>query len=715
MSRKSPSKWGRVITACSECHRRKQRCNRKSPCDICIARNVQDKCTYGSHEQMPKSDEIRILRPHPDPLTTTSSFEDQEEISRNTQESTLAGKIGYSFLKESNTLQSFQKSFRIPDELIKLHDPVALNSNNPSTDPSLTSRYRNIVALLPPVAISQALIDTYFAEVGWYSTQLDRYYFEADYALWLKTYDATCVKGLSRDLQFFPALLFQVLAVAVQFLPAGNLTARLLRAEDSATRERLSHRYSTAGTEIMGVLNRHNPTLASIQHDQIRSLWLKCCSRGTESWYSLSDAVRQGQDLGLHIQNEVPQGRDVGETLSRLWFDEHKRRIWVALFISDSHMSIILGRPRLINTSDCTVRTPFDCDIPSDPSKTIPGTTIPGGPPSHYSLSLFNYAIGQLFHEMLSLGAGKKHTKNYDSVRMLHEKANILLSDLPPAVRPQNPDTSWDSRDPDIARQRQQIATAANSFLISLHREHVSVHAESRIAALRAGIELLAAQEKMFLLLRPHHYRMYGLSCHTIDACMFLSASVLDKETVVGLDHAILQQIASALRKAIDQLNNMAPMSPMAKSGAELLERCFPQVQETITQLCENFSDHSSATLSVEYQDHAQAQPSQAWPESSGDFHTNSGRFPTSLGDFGGDRFRPDMFEDLVTLNMGQDTYPKFDFDLMETDTSNFDFNFGEGYLAESDQLVFDSGLQSSLTGIGLFSPTAQPTETEQG
>jgi hypothetical protein len=645
---------------------------------------VHDKCTYyGSHDQTRQPNEIKTLRPHPDPSAGTSEFEDQENISQINQETTLAGKIGYSSQKESNALQSLQKSFRIPEELIKLHDPVAMNPNSTLTYPSLASRYRNLVALLPPMAISKALVDTYFVEVSWYSAQLDRYYFEAEYAAWQKAYDATCMDNLPRNLQFFPALLFQVLAVAVQFLPSNNLTAKLLRVEDSTARERLSHRYSTAGTEVMAVLKRHNPTLTSVQHDQLKALWLKCSSRGTESWHSVSDAVRQGQDLGLHLQDDVPQGKDVAETLSRLWYDEHKRRIWVALFISDSHMSIILGRPRLINIGDCTVRTPFDCDIPVDPSRAIPGTTNPGGPPSHYSLSLFNYAIGQMFHEMLSLGANKRHTKNYDSVKMLHGKVNTLLSDLPPAVRPLHPDTSWDMRASNIPRQRKQIATVANSFLISLHREHISGHVKSRAAAVSAGIELLEAQAQMFSLLQPHHYRMYGLSCHSIDACMFLSAAVLDREVVVGIDCATLQVIIRTLRRAIDQLQVMAPMSPMAKSGADLLERCFPKVQAKIKDLSGDVTDRSSITLPVDYQDHANGQLSQAWPDSIDYTPLVDGVSSESLEGLGGDRFQPDMFEELVTLDMGQNNYPMFDFDLMEAETSNFDLNSSADYFAE--------------------------------
>jgi hypothetical protein len=51
----------------------------------------------------------------------------------------------------------------------------------------------------------------------------------------------------------------------------------------------------------------------------------------------LTLAFRQAQDLGLHLQCSVRQaaGDDVGEALTRLWYDEYKRRLWVSLFIWD--------------------------------------------------------------------------------------------------------------------------------------------------------------------------------------------------------------------------------------------------------------------------------------------------------------------------------------------------------------------------------------------
>ena len=43
------------------------------------------------------------------------------------------------------------------------------------------------------------------------------------------------------------------------------------------------------------------------------------------------------QDLGLHLQSKVYQTAESGveETLSQLWYDEYKRRLWIKLFSWD--------------------------------------------------------------------------------------------------------------------------------------------------------------------------------------------------------------------------------------------------------------------------------------------------------------------------------------------------------------------------------------------
>ncbi|PTB35693.1 hypothetical protein M441DRAFT_292479 [Trichoderma asperellum CBS 433.97] len=46
--RQQALKRKRVVTSCSECYRRKQRCDRKSPCNNCLARNIPNKCIFNT-------------------------------------------------------------------------------------------------------------------------------------------------------------------------------------------------------------------------------------------------------------------------------------------------------------------------------------------------------------------------------------------------------------------------------------------------------------------------------------------------------------------------------------------------------------------------------------------------------------------------------------------------------------------------------------------
>ncbi|KAK9241894.1 hypothetical protein V1506DRAFT_465493 [Lipomyces tetrasporus] len=327
----------------------------------------------------------------------------------------------------------------------------------------------------------------------------------------------------------------------------------------------------------MDILGRHNSTVTAVQHDLMRALWLKNCSRATESWHSLGNAIRQAQELGLHLQSDVRQPADgnLGEMLARLWYDEYKRRLWVNLFIWDSHMALTLGRPRTINANDCTIKTPTDCDIPEDPSTTVPTSIGSANVPSSYTPRLFMYEISHKIHKMRSLAADKRYISDYNVVKVLHEQVMSLLDGLPPVFRPENPDISWDSRCPNFPKQRQQISMAASSFLMALHRPHVAIHKFSRDAGIRAALNILESQQRLFEMVSRHHHKFFYLSFYTIDAAMFLAATMI-KHTPTDQD--LLQNIYHSLRKAINRLLVMKEKSPIAKSGVQVLAQSYQKI-----------------------------------------------------------------------------------------------------------------------------------------
>ncbi|KAK9313997.1 hypothetical protein V1522DRAFT_438057 [Lipomyces starkeyi] len=337
----------------------------------------------------------------------------------------------------------------------------------------------------------------------------------------------------------------------------------------------------------MAILGRHNSTVTAVQHDLMRALWLKNCSRATESWHSLGNAIRQAQELGLHLQSEVRQPADgnLGEMLARLWYDEYKRRLWVNLFIWDSHMALVLGRPRTINANDCTIRTPTDCDIPEDPFTTVPTSIGLANVPSSYTPRLFMYEISHKIHKMRSLAADKRYISDYNVVKDLHEQVMSLLDGLPPVFRPENPDISWDSRCSNFPKQRQQLSSAASSFLMALHRPHVAIHKFSRDAGIRAALNTLECQQRLFEMLSRHYYKFFYLSFYTIDAAMFLATTMI-KHTPT--DQGLLQNIYRSLRQAINRLLVMKERSPIAKSGVQVLAQCC---QKILSESSKNIND----------------------------------------------------------------------------------------------------------------------------
>lgn len=242
-------------------------------------------------------------------------------------------------------------------------------------------------------------------------------------------------------------------------------------------------------------------------------------------------------------------------------------------------MAFSLGRPRAINASDCTVVTPLDRDIPADPAKTVPMALFFHEPPSSFTPHLFQYAVCQEIHEAMSLGVHNRHPEDYSMVETIDSRIRALLSNLPPVHRPVNPDRSWDLTHVHIPKQRQQIATAAHSFLMALHRPHSKIRVASRNAAIEAALSTLDAQEQLFDLMATRYCSIYALSVYSVDAAIFLSVAFLE---FPPSDLGRSDQIQRAIEKAISRLELAQERVSMAKSGLQILKFCRERMRTMI-------------------------------------------------------------------------------------------------------------------------------------
>lgn len=158
------------------------------------------------------------------------------------------------------------------------------------------NQIERILIQLPAAETVQKLVTIFFDEANWYFSVLDRYYFDQVYQQWFRTWIEVARTGSSMcvtaEVLYFPALLFQVVAIALQFVPPSLAEREDIALLAHPSFEYKSSTYSGAGQAIMNLLGRRIRSLTAIEADLMRCAWLKNSGEGAEAWYILGNAVR---------------------------------------------------------------------------------------------------------------------------------------------------------------------------------------------------------------------------------------------------------------------------------------------------------------------------------------------------------------------------------------------------------------------------------------
>ncbi|KAH7417532.1 hypothetical protein BKA64DRAFT_730729 [Cadophora sp. MPI-SDFR-AT-0126] len=255
----------RVVTSCTECYRRKQKCDREHPCNNCVTRDVASKCVYTSSPSHSSASANNIA------FDVAKSMDGAEPPSQ----------LGYSSITGSNAFQGLQT--------------VSVSRKQWLRD-----------SRLPPRAVLQQLISNFFSDVNWHYSIVEPYYFDDLFRRWyepkLEPVMYLSLDDLTRELRCLPALLFQVVALSLQFLPPS---AEVL--EDLPDSQAfLSENYSETGLKLMSLLG-DDATPTAVQSSLLRASWLKNLGRAIDAWKILGTSIRQSQELGLHREHRILQ------------------------------------------------------------------------------------------------------------------------------------------------------------------------------------------------------------------------------------------------------------------------------------------------------------------------------------------------------------------------------------------------------------------------
>ncbi|EXJ88487.1 hypothetical protein A1O1_05417 [Capronia coronata CBS 617.96] len=608
----------RPITSCLECYRRKLRCNRVKPCNQCCTRKAPERCFFSGEES---SSPTPNYSSSGTPRTQQQLQAEQEPLDAiDTDEASpipasLVRRAGYAATpdRQSNTLprlNSLEDVYQTPGPTG--HAPPTGLPSRAEQGKGLQNEYLRLVARLPPPDVVHALLTACVRDLYWAFIPIDEQHLRVMYHDWLlrppemqmqvlmlmrsgsdrSTLQRQRPKEKEREealeLVHFPALLFQVLARILQHLSTHHPAAKSLGVKNDSDCARLSQTFHLAGSRLISILGRQNPTLCSVEHDLVSCSWLKDTGRGTEAWHRLADAVRQAQELGLHrLPHTVDESADCSDLSSRARDLERRKIIWARLFTMDSCAAVLLDRPRLLHREDISTPAPqswgCDRDILSgdDPNPDSTGSHIHTSTPYYNGAgttrractgtgpgvaagagtgaALF-LALAHKIHTMLSLSANGIFARDYHQVLAVHgeisslrEKAEtwaLTLQSPPiPLPIPKPSDQSPPIPIPISSDQSQEAAAATtetarlrltmlrliylstiNAVLMALHRPFIASHAASRSAAITAALDGLNLQHSVFDLVPYAHSQvsLYAPTLSTIEAAVFLCGIMME-------------------------------------------------------------------------------------------------------------------------------------------------------------------------------------------
>ncbi|KAI5814655.1 fungal-specific transcription factor domain-containing protein [Pyronema omphalodes] len=540
----------RPIISCTECHRRKQKCDRQQPCGNCTVRSASHLCHYESTKPTEKDGET--AERSKSPVETTPLTVDTSD--------------GFGYLNSGNTAA----------EVLEKLDLDAIPSPLSAPELTETSNYTRILSLIPPRPYASLLIRNFFAECNWLYSSVQLSSFES---LLESFYEST--SSLSpgpQQLSQFPALLLQVCAISLQMLPREHfrqISQLCLGKEDFGA---LSSRYSNAAIEMAQILGRHKSTLPRVQTWFLRASWLKSEGRAVESWHALGQAIREAQEVGLHKATTV-----LGDQIRA----EEGRRVWVNLYTWDRFMSIILGRPTLINDRHCTVPPPIDCDLTISPL--VPRSPL--DPPTSFTERLLDYELAHIINSIDELS-----TNDIAALESLHSKLEALSDLYPPALAIQNRDTRHDDKIPFLAIQAELLKGSYHCLVVGIHRPFIFTRTKSRRIIVDSGLEVLKSQERLFEGLREHLHTLYTLNFFTFDPAVLISAVLITSPS--SLDSHTIDAALTHLHRAQDRLSIIGRRVKLAEKGASVLKLLIKKAKSSIN-LFRSTSPSASISTSV--------------------------------------------------------------------------------------------------------------------
>ncbi|KAF7521456.1 hypothetical protein G7054_g12434 [Neopestalotiopsis clavispora] len=393
--------------------------------------------------------------------------------------------------------------------VIRTMDDSASFQTQPRNGPA-PSQWAGIIRELPSRRHIDILVRDFFNNVAWHYDIVDEVTFTGQLSKWSSLTHSQLRQGpdaIPASLRSFPALLFQILAQALLFQPTqyDESLNDLKYAADMELSDRAAE-YSDAGHRLASSFCKSDLTTTIVQAELMRACFEKTTGAVIEAWHTLGVAIRDAQELGLHLIEPEPTGYSRAQwSLDR----ELRRNLWLILHLWDAHMATVLGRPI------ATRMNPSDVPLPMSSRR---NHSVPGLPtPRDVILCGYHTAYKYLqdVHDL------EKVKDWHVSVETIHETIMTNIANLPAwasALRSRQGEPVW------LSMALEEMCTNVQFVVFALHRPFVFAHPDSRHRALQAATRILESQARLFEQTPPLQYKAFSWVFSTFDSMVLIAA-----------------------------------------------------------------------------------------------------------------------------------------------------------------------------------------------
>ncbi|RBA09079.1 hypothetical protein FPRO05_07359 [Fusarium proliferatum] len=518
-------------TACTECSRRKQKARPAQPQSIRYAANFNNtsKCHFRSVERQSPRQKKR-------PIDTGFHEETiEDESGEEMDEAQVLQVLGY----DSESFVS-----KICIQVKKEKTPPS----QPRMDPKSCPQLQHVLDVLPTRSFMDTLVQNFFDNVNFHYYIIYPSTFLDDYRDWW----ADRILGNPLKLQW-TCLLTVICACSAQYL-STELQGKVEHELGEKT-QTLTERYHCASNDLYSIIPPRKGHLHSVQYLLHSCYWYKSEARFTECWYSLSAAIREAQEIGMH---QEASKLDISDFAREMY-----RRVWCVLDTWDWQMSALLSRPLMIDRTCCKVGLP---------ELTLEGTT----PSPLLHLKLQSELIRKLFNRFGS-------TRNVVESADIQEYQKMLedwMEKFPPTFDLNNPDYSQDVLWPWIPLHRHYIHTMGYSMILDPFRVRLATFIDTKTASeaevqLRSdgidyALKLMTTLRGFFNHVWPRDAKFHFVIFSIFDtAALYSSILVHDKDGSAPRR----QEILDSFDMALDMIKHLKTVAPNFQLYYKILRR----------------------------------------------------------------------------------------------------------------------------------------------